>query len=295
MYIIYLVTNLKNNKKYVGITKRTLEKRFVNHFSSAFNSNAKGYNTPFKAALRKYGKNGFKIEVIEKVETIEQANEKEIFYIEKYDTYCYKSPSNGYNATLGGDGVKTIKRKIAQISKNDGSIIKIFNSIADIEQSLNIGHISECLNGNMVSSGGYCWDYYDTYSQKTEEEKFNYICIRTKKIVQLTKENKVVKIWDTASEAAEFLKINNGRIVSACKGRSNTCAGYVWREYVDYINNKKPVYKKEKIYKKDINNNIIEVFNTVKEAAEELPVTPQTLGRHINKDKEYLGFIWTRE
>jgi group I intron endonuclease len=92
MYKIYLITNLKNNKQYVGITKFSLEERFSQHIKRGF---------ILTEAIRKYGKDLFSIELIEEVETAERAYELEIFYIEKYNT---KSP-NGYNLTDGGDGI----------------------------------------------------------------------------------------------------------------------------------------------------------------------------------------------
>jgi group I intron endonuclease len=92
MYKIYLITNLKNNKQYVGITKFSLEERFCQHIKRGF---------ILTEAIRKYGKDLFSIELIEEVETAERAYELEIFYIEKYNT---KSP-NGYNLTDGGDGI----------------------------------------------------------------------------------------------------------------------------------------------------------------------------------------------
>ncbi len=92
MYKIYLISNLKNNKQYVGITKFSLEERFSQHTKRGF---------LLTEAIRKYGKDLFSIELIEEVKTAEKVYELEIFYIQKYNT---KVP-NGYNITDGGDGV----------------------------------------------------------------------------------------------------------------------------------------------------------------------------------------------
>lgn len=50
--------------------------------------------------MRKYGIEHFHIELIEETDVPE---EREIYWIEKYQTF-----KNGYNATLGGDGKKYI-------------------------------------------------------------------------------------------------------------------------------------------------------------------------------------------
>jgi group I intron endonuclease len=92
MYKIYLITNLFNLKKYVGITKFSLEERFSQHTKRGF---------ILTEAIKKYGEQKFSIELVEVVESAERAYELEIFYIKEYNT---KAP-NGYNLTDGGDGI----------------------------------------------------------------------------------------------------------------------------------------------------------------------------------------------
>ena len=92
MYKIYLITNLLNLKQYVGVTKFSLEERFLQHTKRGFF---------LTEAIQKYGEQKFSIELIEEVKTPEQSYELEIFYIKEYNT---KAP-NGYNLTDGGDGI----------------------------------------------------------------------------------------------------------------------------------------------------------------------------------------------
>ncbi len=91
-YKIYLITNLLNLKQYVGITKFSIEKRFLQHTKKGF---------LLTEAIQKYGKDKFSIKLIEKVESSGRAYELEKYYIQKYNT---KAP-NGYNLTNGGDGI----------------------------------------------------------------------------------------------------------------------------------------------------------------------------------------------
>lgn len=94
--IIYLATNIVNDKVYVGLTSLPLGKRKTQHFSDA---KYHSYNSAFHKAIRKYGKENFKWEVIDKSETMEELNEKELYWISFYNSYKY-----GYNLTLGGGG-----------------------------------------------------------------------------------------------------------------------------------------------------------------------------------------------
>lgn len=50
-------------------------------------------------AMNKYGKENFVCEVLEENVPIDKLNDREIYYIEKYDSF-----NNGYNSTKGGDG-----------------------------------------------------------------------------------------------------------------------------------------------------------------------------------------------
>jgi group I intron endonuclease len=92
VYNIYLITNLENNKKYVGLTKFSITERFHQHLKRGF---------VLTEAIKKYGENKFFIELIEEVDTAGRAYELEQYYIKEYNT---KVPY-GYNLTDGGDGI----------------------------------------------------------------------------------------------------------------------------------------------------------------------------------------------
>ena len=294
-YIIYCYCNKINLKKYIGITKRTLEQRELNHVSEAYNVNCLKYNTPFKCAIRKYGIKNFDKIIIDYAQNIDEANEKEKFYIKKYNTYCYKKDGWGYNATEGGDGVKRHYRNILQLDKNNGNVINVFNSVSDAESTLNIkGHISECINKKIPTVGGYCWMYEDEYKNMDKHKIFDYIQIINNRIVQMTKNNQLIQIWDTALEASKVLNCQDSLIIQVCNGKRKSHNGYIWRYYSDYINNINPIYKKSKIFKYD-KDVFVKEYKTLKQAGEDNHIIPQVLGRHINSGKEYMGYYWYKK
>lgn len=92
MYKVYLITNVENKKQYIGITKFSIEERFLQHTKRGF---------LLTEVIKKYGQDNFFIELLEEVESSERAYELEQFYIKDYNT---KVP-NGYNLTDGGDGL----------------------------------------------------------------------------------------------------------------------------------------------------------------------------------------------
>ncbi len=96
--IIYLVTNLINQMKYVGQTIRTLKQRKSSHLSSS----KKGSTYYLHRAIRKYGAENFKWEVMYNASSEEELNEKETFFIKEYNT----NSQDGYNLTEGGRGIR---------------------------------------------------------------------------------------------------------------------------------------------------------------------------------------------
>lgn len=93
---IYLVENLLNHKKYIGQAKN-IKQRFVKHHKYDYkNPNNCNYETKFYQALRKYGLDNFKVEVLQLCEE-EELDKLEVEYIDKYDSFI-----NGYNSTKGG-------------------------------------------------------------------------------------------------------------------------------------------------------------------------------------------------
>lgn len=94
---IYLITNTKNGKKYVGITRRSISERWAEHLEESRRGRSKRALT---MALRKYGQDSFLIEQIGEAENWDSLCAAEVELIESIGT---KAP-NGYNMTDGGDG-----------------------------------------------------------------------------------------------------------------------------------------------------------------------------------------------
>ena len=103
--IIYKATNLINGKMYVGKTIKKLRERKSAHKHEASNCNDNRY---FHKAIRKYGFENFKWEVIDYALSEEISFNMEKYYIKKLKT---KAPI-GYNLTDGGEGVSGYENKL---------------------------------------------------------------------------------------------------------------------------------------------------------------------------------------
>lgn len=94
---IYLIECLANNKKYVGKTK-DLKKRWNQHVWEL--NNDKHFNKYLQNAWNKYGANNFIFSILEYVETEDERNIKEDYFIKKLETIV----PNGMNFKGGGWG-----------------------------------------------------------------------------------------------------------------------------------------------------------------------------------------------
>lgn len=102
---IYKITNIQNNKSYIGQSIRPVEQRFHRHINDALNNIL---DTHFARAIRAYGKENFKLEVIDTAETQDELNQKEQYWIKYYNTV-----EDGYNETdaISKCGGNTYKSK----------------------------------------------------------------------------------------------------------------------------------------------------------------------------------------
>ena len=103
--IIYVYFNRAKYEKegiekyYVGQTIRTMEQR-AGKDGRGYDWDDSNCNNKFARSIRKWGWDAFEGRVLEEVYE-EDLNELEKFYIEQFDSY-----KNGYNSTIGGEGVR---------------------------------------------------------------------------------------------------------------------------------------------------------------------------------------------
>lgn len=135
---IYKITNLINNKVYIGQSKN-IEMRWNRHKTGPFNPNNNSYNSALYRAIRKYRLENFTFEVIEKCEE-KDLNEKEIFWIRYYDSH---NKNKGYNLTGGGENAITVSKiTIEQAHEIKQLLINSCLSQADIAEKYGISQKS---------------------------------------------------------------------------------------------------------------------------------------------------------
>ena len=227
MGCIYSITNKKNKKVYIGQTTN-FKKRKKDHICNAKDNKIQ---THLYNAMRKYGIENFQFEIVE--DNIEQKdlNEKEIFYIAKFDTY-----NKGYNMTYGGENVMInnpeVKEKISnKIKKAWGNGVYNYRK-PKIEKAMKKAHEKASERAKKM------WQNEET--RKTICKK-----IRESRIIPVIAVNDKENIYfKSYGEAVEFLikkgyKANNAQICRY-KNKNKQVYGYYWKglETIERVTNR---------------------------------------------------------
>ena len=167
---IYKIENKVNGKVYIG-QSIDIKTRWKCHIS--YLNNNTHNNKHLQSAWDKYGKENFSFNVVEECD-VEDLNEREIYWINKYNSYINK---NGYNLTLGGDGGRTIEPETIE------KIYDLYNNgyiAVEISEQLDIYIKTVYKYLKIGTKNGLC--NYDAKRDMLKLHSKKIICLNTKKI-----------------------------------------------------------------------------------------------------------------
>ena len=202
MYLVYKHTT-PNNKVYIGITKHKNPKRRW--------ENGKGYwsNEHFTNAIKKYGWDNIKHEVLYTNLSKEEAEEKEKELIRQYKSYNRKY---GYNIEKGG----SLNKEVSKETRNKLRINATGKKASEETKT----KMSESHKGKN------CYWYGKHLSEATKKALSE---IRKKKVNQYTVTGEYIKTYDSMKDAAQEYNVSRQNIYASCSKRRKTACGYIWR------------------------------------------------------------------
>lgn len=268
MGYIYKITNILNNKNYIGQTSiKNPFNRWKQHYEEAFFKNNSLY---LYSAMRKYGIENFIFQIIESNIDKNKIDERERHWINFYNSF-----ENGYNLTLGGKQshysiltekqVKEIQNRI--ITTTD--TFELISTIYKVSASL----ISDINNGDTWFSSDLNYPL-----RKTNKKNFTYQEIQD---IYTRLRN-----GETAVSIGRIYEVSNVTI-------SNINNGLIYKDEKEVY----PIYKADNSAKhltKTQVKNIIQELLTTKDnysvIANRLNVGRKTVS-NINLGKGYINFI----
>lgn len=274
MGFIYKITNLINQKVYIGQTSRTIDIRWQQHLYSSKDGESLLYR-----AMRKYGIENFSIEQVEETSLL---NEREIFWINYYNSF-----EKGYNMTLGGEGSQIIQRD---------KIISLWNqglNLSDI--SLKTGHAKRHISNALQAEG------------ITKEEIFNRgretACAkRSIPVYKFDLNGNFINSYCSAKEAGRDNNLSASHILNCCNDKELSCGGFLWsfsqqidKQSIFKISEKKQGGKIDKrpVEQRDKNNNYIQTFESLGAAAKAVNGSSANIFAACNgRQKTAYGFKW---
>lgn len=263
--VIYKYTS-PANKNYIGQTTQETKRR-----NTWYNLNSKYGGPKITRARTKYTPEKFTYQVLyrETFDTLEEANKildlLETYYIGYYDSYV-----NGYNDTLGGLGC------------NGRTITK------ETRDKIRKAHLNKILSEETKQRIAYKVKGRKV-SKETKEKLSKIRRAKSKKVLQYDLEGNFIKEWNSAIEASNVLKIRVVAIRACCSGKSHclTANNYIWKWYSDNyplkIDQRTINYRSKIVLQKDLDNNIINTYLSIREAAKYNNVCANTIDRACKK------------
>lgn len=230
---IYIFTNIKNGKRYIGETLN-LKRRMEEYLFSG-----KRQKRIINNAIIKYGIDNFVFEYY----YFPNFQKDDLLVLEKNMIEIYNSITPyGYNLCSYGTncvGIKFSDRtkekmrsaKSKKVYKYDALTGKYINSYISVDSAaLDVKgvapNISQASNGSRKTAHGFLW----SYERKESLTPVKDIGITLSKIIeQYTIDGIFIKTFSSLREASSSVNGNHNNICNACNGKTKTAYGYCWK------------------------------------------------------------------
>ena len=222
IYSIYKIT-FPNTKIYIGITSRDPLERIIEHKYHWSKS-----TLPIHRAFNKY-KDQEEWEVIYQTKYIDDIKEKETYFINLFTSHISQ---NGYNLTLGGEGITGYKFSEEQKQQNSNNKKEFLKAHPDVLQN-QINALQKFRDENphynkeKAIKQFESEEYRQWFGQRMKDsyKKNGFKGGKKQFPIKLIKDNQEL-IFSSVAEAAKFLNCTKSAVSNVIHGRSKSTFGY---------------------------------------------------------------------
>lgn len=293
-HIVYLTTNIVNNKIYIGVHKTENPEVFDGYLGCGVKINIpstyKRSLSPFHFAVEKHGVKNFKRITLRIFDNEEDAYKLESELV----TEEFVLRSDTYNVALGG-GHPPLTTKIIFQYDLDGNFIKEWNSIIEAEKSLD--YKGSCISNAIkfkTPSKNYYWADFKVnkldLSGYSEPKKYQ-------QIYHYSFNGGFIQMFDTVTLAAKYFNTTTSNVVRAAKGGYKLNGEYVSYElFSNYAPPKKITVKNCNIHQYDTNGEYIKSYDSIQDVAKEFGKTAASgVLASIRLGRLFKNYQWNTE
>lgn len=290
-YIVYRTTCLINNKIYVGVHKTDNPNVFDGYLGRGLWKNHTRYIknpiAPFHYAVRKYGVENFKREVLfiypYDKEGEEKAYNKEAEIVDE----AFIARDDTYNVALGGKGRPRPARKVYQFDFNGKLIAEYINALyAAKSVEVNISNINGAITYKRTSANSL-------WSDKPNININEYTITSHNKYYLYDSEGNYIRTCESNEECVKYLDTDRGNLTRAIKLQNKIRGYFISTEKYDKL--QITVTKLSgKLNRYTLQGDYIDSFKTIKEAKEKLGLKLCSISQAIKLGRQCNGFRWTR-
>lgn len=268
---IYKIYNDINIKLYIGQTIDTLEERWHGHMSAAINEHRN--KSVLYQAMKKYGREKFHIEKIDKIERctkdelIDALNELEPIRIQEYHSLVSE---NGYNIELGGKNKRVPGRTVHKYDV-DLNYLATYESCNEAGRQNGIDGctVYACCKHDFYTAGGYVWAFDGEDPIKPDYSKRDE--------------------WNK-----KFIEMNKNRR----HNRPRTKRDYISKALPADIKRERRFerlgFKKEKIYVYNAFGEVVNVYEDAVDAIDNMPIKAPELRKNLEGENLKYGRVVIR-
>jgi len=250
---IYRHTSIRSGKSYIGVTKRTTALRWAEHCRDAENMS----DTHFHRAIRLYGVDNWEHKIlVDDIDNYEEAMAMEKYYIKHLDTF-----ENGYNSTVGGEGVVLGEPELYTFYNKELDVTEI-TTIAGLSSKygLHQGYIRYVTQKKRLHCRGwFLWvgsaGNYDTDPVYTFEHRKHGV------------------VTATLKEMVDTYGMSKGNLHGVATSRRNHTNGWTLEGNLHLLSKKKKAHNAKEVEKYDIDGNTICVYSSIVQAAADCKVS----------------------